>query len=59
MGIPLDKMIVWHPLEELGGNRPEALRKARIILWKGYCSGTSALRRSKLRASAASIPSYG
>lgn len=38
MGIPLDEMIVWDPLEELGGNRPEALCKARIILWKGYCS---------------------
>ena len=38
MGIPLDEMIVWDPFEELGGNRPEALRKARIILWKGYCS---------------------
>ncbi len=38
MGIPLDEMIVWDPHQELGGNRPEALRKARIILWKGYCS---------------------
>jgi quinolinate synthase len=38
LGIPLDKMIVWDPLQELGGNRPEAVRKARIILWKGYCS---------------------
>ena len=38
LGIPLDEMIVWDPLQELGGNRPDALRKARIILWKGYCS---------------------
>ena len=38
MSCALDKMIVWDPLEELGGNRPEAVRKARIILWKGYCS---------------------
>ena len=38
LGIPLDEMIVWDPHEELGGNRPEAVRKARIILWKGYCS---------------------
>lgn len=37
-GIPLDEMIVWDPHQDLGGNRPEALRKARIILWKGYCS---------------------
>jgi quinolinate synthase len=38
MGIPLDQMIVWDPYEELGGNTPEAIRNARVILWKGYCS---------------------
>jgi quinolinate synthase len=38
MGIPLDQMIVWDPYEELGGNSPEAIRSARVILWKGYCS---------------------
>ncbi len=38
MGIPLDEMAVWDPYQELGGNSPEALRKAKIILWKGYCS---------------------
>src|SRR6201988_1833618 len=38
MGIPLHQMIVWDPYEELGGNSPEAIAKARVILWKGYCS---------------------
>ncbi len=38
MGIPLDQMIVWDPYLEFGGNSPEAIRKARVILWKGYCS---------------------
>jgi quinolinate synthase len=38
MGIPLDEMVVWDPFQELGGNSPEALRKAKVILWKGYCS---------------------
>jgi len=38
MGIPLDQMVVWDPYQELGGNTPEALKNARIILWKGYCS---------------------
>jgi quinolinate synthase len=38
MGIPLDEMIVWNPYEELGGNTAEAIAKARVILWKGYCS---------------------
>ena len=38
MGIPLEQMIVWDPYQEFGGNTPEAIRNARIILWKGYCS---------------------
>ncbi len=38
MGIPLHEMIVWDPYEELGGNSAEAIGKARVILWKGYCS---------------------
>jgi len=38
MGIPLEEMIVWDPYEELGGNTSEAIGKARVILWKGYCS---------------------
>jgi len=37
-GIPLDKMVVWDPRLELGGNTPEALQNAKIILWKGFCS---------------------
>jgi quinolinate synthase len=38
MGIPLEQMVVWDPYQEFGGNTPEAIRSARIILWKGYCS---------------------
>jgi quinolinate synthase len=37
-GIPTGEMVVWDPFLPLGGNTPEALRAARIILWKGYCS---------------------
>jgi quinolinate synthase len=38
MGIPLDQMAVWDPFQIMGGNTPERLRQARIILWKGHCS---------------------
>jgi quinolinate synthase len=38
IGIPLDQMIVWDPYQEFGGNTPEAIHNARVILWKGYCS---------------------
>ncbi|MBK9153997.1 MAG: quinolinate synthase NadA [Chloracidobacterium sp.] len=37
-GIPLDKMVVWNPHEELGGNSPEDLLAAKLILWRGHCS---------------------
>jgi quinolinate synthase len=37
-GIPLDKMVVWNPHEEFGGNTPEALLDAKLILWRGHCS---------------------
>ncbi|HLU36380.1 MAG TPA: quinolinate synthase NadA, partial [Thermomicrobiales bacterium] len=29
---------VWDPFQPLGGNTEEALRNAKVILWKGYCS---------------------
>jgi quinolinate synthase len=38
LGIPLEQMAVWDPAQELGGNTPEAIHDARVILWKGYCS---------------------
>jgi len=38
LGIPLDRMVVWNPRLPLGGNTPEALRTAKLILWKGHCS---------------------
>lgn len=37
-GIPQEEMVLWDPFLPLGGNTEEALRKARVILWKGYCS---------------------
>ena len=37
-GIGLDEMVLWDPFKEYGGNTEEALRKARLILWKGHCS---------------------
>jgi quinolinate synthase len=38
MGYPLDKMLVWDPREDLGGNTEDQLRDADFILWKGHCS---------------------
>ncbi len=38
MGVPLDKMVVWDPHEMYGGQTPEQLIDAKMILWKGHCS---------------------
>ncbi|MEO7540063.1 MAG: quinolinate synthase NadA [Pyrinomonadaceae bacterium] len=37
-GIPLDKMALWNPHEELGGNTEQQLHDAKLILWRGHCS---------------------
>ncbi len=38
LGVPLDDMVVWDPNELFGGLDPDAIKRARIILWKGHCS---------------------
>ena len=38
MGIPLSDMAVWDPFQIMGGNSPERLKRAKVILWKGHCS---------------------
>ncbi len=38
MGFPREQMVVWDPFMPNGGNTAEAVRKARLILWKGHCS---------------------
>jgi len=37
LGIPEDQVCVWRRGELLGGNSVEELRRARILLWDGYC----------------------
>jgi len=37
LGIPTEEMIVWDREKPLGGNTPEAIKNAKIILWNGYC----------------------
>ena len=38
LGVPLDEMVVWDPNEIWGGLEPDAVKHARMILWKGHCS---------------------
>jgi quinolinate synthase len=37
-GIPLDKMVLWNPHLDLGGNTEQQLHDAKLILWRGHCS---------------------
>ncbi|MCX8048988.1 MAG: quinolinate synthase NadA [Methylohalobius sp.] len=38
MGIALSEMVVWQPGKVLGGLTAEQIRKAKILLWPGFCS---------------------
>ena len=38
MGIPLEEMVLWDFTKPMGGLTADAIRQAKIILWKGFCS---------------------
>lgn len=38
MGIPLEEMVTWNFAKPMGGLTEDEIRRARIILWKGFCS---------------------
>jgi quinolinate synthase len=55
-GIAENEMVVWDPFELLGGNTPEALRQARVILWKGYCSVHARFTVEQIESARAAYP---
>ena len=38
MGIALERMPMWNPHKDLGGNTAQDLQDAEVILWHGFCS---------------------
>ncbi len=38
MGISDEDMIIWDPFKPMGGNSQEDIKRAKLILWKGFCS---------------------
>lgn len=38
MGIPLEDMAVWDYDKPMGGLTKEQIRRAKVLLWKGFCS---------------------
>ncbi|MFC1857541.1 quinolinate synthase NadA [Thermodesulfobacteriota bacterium] len=49
IGIPPENMVLWKPDEMLGGNTPEKIRKAKLILWDGYCHVHTRFRLEHIR----------
>ena len=37
IGLKEDELLIYEPEMELGGIEPEKLKKAKLILWRGYC----------------------
>lgn len=37
MGIPPGEMILWKPGQPLGGHSPGDIKRAKLILWDGFC----------------------
>ena len=55
-GIPLEDTLVWDPAQPLGGNTAEAVRRARIYLWKGHCQVHTRFRKEQVDAYRKNFP---
>lgn len=38
LGLTLEDCVLWNPWKPRGGLSDEAIRKAKVILWRGHCS---------------------
>jgi len=56
LGFSLDDCVLYDPRKPLGGNTPEQLAAARVILWKGHCSVHGRFRKENVDALRANIP---
>ncbi|NLF00008.1 MAG: quinolinate synthase NadA [Anaerolineales bacterium] len=55
-GIPLEEMALWNPSRPFGGQEPQALQAARIILWRGWCNVHQRFRPEHVLARRAEMP---
>jgi len=56
LGLGPEDMVVWDPDQPLGGLSPEALRRARLILWDGYCHVHTRFQVEHVRRMKAAFP---
>lgn len=56
LGLELDDCVVYDPRKPFGGNTPEQLERARIILWRGHCSVHGRFRKENVDDARAKVP---
>ena len=56
LGLSLDDCVLYDPRKPLGGNTVEALKAARVILWKGHCSVHARFRLENVQRVRAEVP---
>lgn len=56
LGLTPRDLAVWDPEAPLGGHRPEDLRRARLILWNGYCHVHTRFRAEHVSAMREAYP---
>jgi quinolinate synthase len=56
LGLEPEDMIVWDPERLLGGNHPEDIRRARLILWDGHCHVHTRFQVEHVRSMRESYP---
>ena len=53
---PDTQMVLWDPFKPLGGNTPEAIQRAKFILWKGHCSVHKRFTVEQIENARAEVP---
>ena len=48
LGIKLDEMITYDPRKQFGGVTPEEIKRAKVILWYGFCSVHQGFNKSHI-----------
>ena len=56
LGIPLEQIVLWNPFKPLGGLRPEQVREARMILWRGHCAVHTRFRVKQIETAREQFP---
>lgn len=56
MGISLDDMALWDPIDGPDGAGLEEIRSKRVILWNGYCSVHQRFTTDQVKAARESFP---